>query len=150
VAEWVDRAVGPPVGEERTGEAGVLDLLVDLGDEEGAPERWLEGGNEKPMIASREDARHRARGEAADPVRTKPLTRFRHRQVAADLPAPREAHGCTTFRVWPSGSRIRTPFVKPSSRSGGAATLGDSMAQGLPRTARATASASSLARVVCQ
>ena len=141
-----------PSGWRRAGGSGrrTRPCSSSLATSKVRPERRLEGGHEKPVVPSRQDARHRARGEAADPVRAEPLARFRHRQVAADLPAPRGAQGWTTFRACPSGSRIRTPFVKPSSRSGGAATLDDSRAQGPPRTARATASASSLASVVCQ
>src|SRR6516165_7752346 len=138
------------VGEERAAPASVLELLVHLGDEESAPERWLDGRDQEPVIASRQDGQHRARAEATEPVREEPLERLRGAQVPADLPAPCETHGCTTFRGCPSGSRIKSPFVKSSTRSAGVTTLEDAMEQLLPRTARATASASSLTSVVCQ
>jgi hypothetical protein len=41
VARRIDDAVAPAVHEERAGEPGVLDLLVDLRDEQGAPEGRL-------------------------------------------------------------------------------------------------------------
>src|SRR5262245_35739574 len=65
----------------------------------------------------------------ADPVGAEPLPRLGQTAIAADLPASAEAHGCTSFRVWLSGSRSRNAFVKPSTASVGATTSEDSMVQ---------------------
>ena len=94
-----DRPVRPAVRPERPRLAAALEALLELGHEHGPSERWLEGGDEEPVVASGERSRHRPGRESADPVGDEPLPRLTDGERPRDLATPVEAHGSTSSRA---------------------------------------------------
>jgi hypothetical protein len=97
VARGGDGAVRPAIDREVPRPAGVPEALVDLGHQQGAPQRRRQRGDEEPVVAAREEPGDGAGREAPDPVRAQPLARLGDVEPAADLAAPvepgRRQHG---------------------------------------------------------
>ena len=127
VAVRRDRAVGPAVGGKRVAGAAVLDVLFELGDDEGAAQRRLQRGDEQPVVTTGQAARHRAGRETAETIGAEPLATVGRRQIAADLAAPVEQPSPRRPRC---GASCRHP-----GRSSGRARASRSRARSRPSPA---------------
>ena len=83
---WIERAV--PVFLCRNGlrfRTGQHQPLFDFGEQQHAPDRWIDRGHQQSVVATRVDAGDRPGGEATEAIRDQPFTGQRQVEVESGL-----------------------------------------------------------------
>jgi len=79
------RTVGLAIGEYRVLGAPIDDGLLELGEQQRAHQRWIEGSNEEAVVAPRRQARDGPARMAANAMGDQPLAPLGGRQSATDV-----------------------------------------------------------------